>query len=162
MAHVHLEVQVGQHVQHGAAEEGVLLTLGVAAAVDLVAEVLLVIDQIDGDAVQLQLFQAHISVAPAQSGIEVEHMLHLVGILILDAAVVWGNDSGVDAQLLQRLGQGAHHVGQAAGLGQRGALSGHQQHIGHLGAAALLQHFLEFLFHRLSSFNKGTLYPAGK
>ena len=144
---VHAEVQVGYHVKNGPAEEGILLAFGIAAPVNGVAKVLLVVYEINGDVVQNQLLQAYIGIAPAHSGIEVEHVLHLIPILLLDAMVVGSDDSGVYSQLFQSLGQSAHHVGQTAGLGQGRTLGSRQQHIWHLGPAPLPEHIFKLFFH---------------
>ena len=49
-------------------------------------------------------------------GITYKHMLDLVGVFILYAAVVRGDDSRVDAELGKRLRERAHNVRQPAGL----------------------------------------------
>ena len=145
--HLGLEVQQRQGIQHGPAEVGVLLPFRVAAPVDLVAEILLIVHQVDDHAVQYQLFNAHIGLAPAQIAVEMEHMLGLPGILVFDDPVIGDDDPGVDAQPGQGFGQGAHHIGKTACLCQRGALRRTQQHCGQLTAALFLQHFTKFLFH---------------
>ena len=145
--HLGPEVQQRQGVQHGAAEVGVLLPFRVAAAIDLVAEILLVVHQVDHNVVQHQLFNAHIGLAPAQVAVEMEHMLRLPGILVFDDPVIGDDDPGVDAQLGQGFGQGAHHIGKTAGLCQRSALRRTQQHCGQLAPALFLQHLTKFLFH---------------
>ena len=141
------EVQQRQRIQHGAAEVGVLLPLGIAAAVDLVPEILLIIHQVDHNTVQHQLFNAHIGLAPAQIAVEMEHMLSLPGIFVFDDPVIRDDDSGVNAQSGQRLGESPHHIGKTAGLGQRGALRRTQQHCGQLASSLFLQHITKFLFH---------------
>ena len=143
------KVQRRDRVQHGAAEEGVLLALGLVAAVDPVAEILLVVDQIEDDAVHDQLFNADIGQTPAELAVEMAEMLGLAGVFILDDAVIGGDDARVDIQRTEGLGQCADHVGKTSGLGQRHALGGGEEHLRHLLAPALLQHIAEFLFHLL-------------
>ena len=112
-----------------------------------VAEVILVVHQVDGDAVEHQLLNAHVLAAPAEVDGEAEHVLHLVAVSVLDAAVVRGDDARVYAQGGEALGQGADHVGEAAGLGYGGALRADEQHGGQAVAALVGQGLLEFTFH---------------
>ena len=65
----------------------------------------------------------------AECAVKVEHVLHAVGVFILDDAVIRRYDARVDAELCKRLRQRADDVGQSAGLAQRSALCRRQQHI---------------------------------
>ena len=119
MEYIRLEVQIGQEVQHRPLEEGVLLHLRLAAPVDGVAEVILVIHQVDDGAVHIQLFQAGIAAPPAQVHVDAAYMLDPVVIFSLDAVMEGGDDPGVEAHFAQALGQCAGHVSQTAGFAQR-------------------------------------------
>ena len=77
------EAEVGYRVEHGAGEEGVLLPLGEAAAVYAVAEVVLVVHEVDSDAVEHELLYAAVLAAPAEVHGEAEHMLDPVAVLSL-------------------------------------------------------------------------------
>ena len=129
MQQVRPEIEARQRVAHGPAEPGILLDLPVAALVDAFAEIVFVIQQIDGDAVQIQLFQAHVLTAPAQVEPEIGQVAHLIAVFFLDAAVIGYHHPAVETHAVQIGGQGAHHVGQTAGLGQRRAFGGHHQDI---------------------------------
>ena len=76
-------------------------------------------------------------------------MFHLVGVFILDHAMIRGNHPGVDTQRGQRFRKCADYIGKAAGLGEGRALSGYQKNIGQTVAAPLFQHLAEFFFHRI-------------
>ena len=113
--HLGHEIQIGDRVQHSTGKEGVLLQLG--AAIDAVSEIALVIDEIYGYTVQDELFDTDILTPPAKLRVKVEHMLHLIGILVFDHAVIRGDDPGVDAKARQGLRQCPDHIGQTACLG---------------------------------------------
>ena len=104
----------------------------------------------------------HVLAAPAEVDGEAEHVLHLVGVPVLDAAVVGGYDPRVYAERGEALGQGADDVGEAAGLGDGGALGADEQHAGQAVAALLGQGLLEFAFHCVQSFPSGAKRPAGR
>ena len=67
--------KVRYRVEHGACEESVLLALGLAAAIDLVAEVKLAVNKIDAHAVKLKALYAAVLSAPAEVYIKIEHVL---------------------------------------------------------------------------------------
>ena len=141
------EVQCRERVHDGALEKGILLDLRLAAAVDAVAEIVLVVDQIDDDAVEHQLLHTDIAVLPADLGVEVQHMLHAVAILILDDAVIGDHDARVQAERGEGLRQCADHVGETAGFGQRRALRGDQQNRGWVDPALAVKNIAEFFVH---------------
>ena len=149
--HVWFKAQIRQGVQHSAAEETVLLPLRIAAAIDPVAEIGFVVHQIDSHAVQLQAFDTHIFLTPAELHIEIKQVLNPVGIAFFDAAVVGGNDSCVYVELFECLGQRSHHVGETSGLGEGRTFGGGQKHPGHFASAALLEQFAKLCFHAVSS-----------
>ena len=126
--HLRPEVQQGNQLQHRPLEKGVLLHLGAAAPIDGVAEIVFAVHQVDGQAVQLQLLQPGVLVPPAQVHIDVGHVLHPVGVFLLDTAVIGRDDPGLKALIGQGPGQAPRHVRQAPGLAQRGALRRRQQH----------------------------------
>ena len=78
-------------------------------------------------------------------------MLDLVGIFILYAAVVRGNDSRVDAELGKRLRERAHNVRQPAGLGERRAFGRDEQNVRQSITPVFTEQITKFLFHSSSS-----------
>ena len=152
-----LEVQQVQALHHRPLEKGVLLHLGLSAAVDGVAEIVFAVDQVDGQTIQLQLQQPGVFVAPAQVYIGVGHILHLVGIFLPHHAVIRRDDPGVKAQGVEVFGQPARHVGQAAGLAQRSALRRRHQHIGQILPSSQEQLAFQLRIHHTasSSFSDG-------
>ena len=151
------EAQVGYGVEHGAREEGVLLALGHAAAVDAVAEVVLVVDEVDGHAVDHKPLYAHVLAAPAEVDRETEHVLDLVAVPVLHTAVIGGYHARVYAERREALGQGPDNVGEAAGLGYGRALGAHEQYGRQTVAAFVGQSLLEFTFHCIPSFRVGSV-----
>ena len=139
-------------ITSGAAEERVLFALGLTAAVYFIAEVLLVVDEIYRHAVKHQLLDADICLPPAERAVKVEHVLHAVGVFILDDAVIRRYDARVDAELCKRLRQRADDVGQSAGLAQRRALCRRQQHIRQRGEVLFTQYFTKLFFHGVLPF----------
>ena len=120
--HVRDEVDLCQGLHDRAAEEREALALVAAHAVDVVpAEVLLVIDEIVGDAGVLQALDAHVLPPPAEVDVEVQHMLHLRTPLRADGLVQGQYDAHVLAGLVDLPGKRPDHVRQAAGLYERHA-----------------------------------------
>ncbi len=149
--HVGREAEIGQGFQNGAAEEAVLLPLREASAVDPVSEEALVVHEVDGHAVQLQLFDPDVLAPPAELDIEEEQMLDPVGEALLDTAVIGGDDARVDAEPAERPRQRPDHVGEASGLGQGRALGRGQQDAGHLPPSLFREQFAKLSLHSLSS-----------
>ena len=116
------KAQIGDGIQHGTAEEAVLLQFIIAASVDLVAKVALTVHKVDSHIVQHQLFNAHILMTPSKVHEKVEHMFNTVTVLLLDNSVVGSDNSRVNGELCKGLGKGSHYVGKAAGFGQGGTL----------------------------------------
>ena len=110
------EIEVRDRVEHGAGEEGVLLALGLTAAVDLIAEVKLAVDEINAHVVEHEALYAAVLRAPAEVYIKIEHMLDALCVSVLYAAVVGRDDPCVEAELFKRLRQRPDNVGKAAGL----------------------------------------------
>ena len=130
--HVGHKVDLGQRLQHGAAEVSEALTLVAAQAVDVAAaKVVLVIDEVVGDPIQFQPLDAHVLTPPAQIHVEEQHVLQLGAPLVRDGAVQRGDYPGVHALAVQLLGQRPHHVSQAACLGEGYAFGSHQQYFQH-------------------------------
>ena len=150
--HLRREVEIRDAVEHSAAEKCVLLALGLTAAVYFIAEVLLVVDEVYRHAVKHQLLDADICLPPAECAVKVEHVLHAVGVFILDDAVIRRYDARVDAELCKRLRQRADDVGKPAGLAQRRALCRRQQHIRQRGEVLFTQYFTKLFFHGVLPF----------
>ena len=113
---VRREAEVRNGVEHGAAEESVLLYLVIAAAVYLIAEVAFTVHKVNYDAVKLQLLNADIFMPPAQIDKEIKKMLHLRGILFLYDPVIRRYHARIYPQPCKRLRQRADNVRKAAGL----------------------------------------------
>ena len=112
------EVDVEQGLQHSAGEEGKALAVIVEAVQAAALEVILVVQEVVGHAVDLSLEQAAVLAAPAHGHRVVGDILQLVA--HFQVAVQRHDDAGIHAVLDQSLGQGACHVGQTAGLGKGG------------------------------------------
>ena len=94
------KAEVRYRIQNGAGEKGILFALLVAALINFVAEIKLIIDQINAHAVKLQPLYAAILRAPAEVDIKIEHMLDPVCVFILNAAVIRSYYHCVDPELL--------------------------------------------------------------
>ena len=150
--HLGREVEPWQRLQDRAGEKGVLLTFGLAAEVNAVSEVKLVVHEIDDDAVEQQPLDADVLMPPAEIDIKIRQVRDLGCVLFLDHAVVRRDDARVKAERGQTLRQRADNVRKAAGLGQRRALGGRQQHAGQVAAALFGQRCAQFGFHGVPSF----------
>ena len=146
------KVQPWQRLQDRAGEKRILLALGLAAAIDAVAEIKLVVHKVDDDAVEQQPLDADVLVPPAEVDIKIRQMRDLRCVLFLDHAVVRRDDACVKAQRGQTFWQRADNIRETAGLGQRRALGGCQQHAGEVAAAFFGQRCAQFGFHGVPSF----------
>ena len=93
-----------------------MLALLVAAFVYPAAEIELVIDKIDGNAVKLKPLYAAVLPAPTEVYIKIEQMLDLIGIFILYAAVIGRDNPCIDAESFQRFWQRSDDIGKTARL----------------------------------------------
>ena len=146
------KVQPWQRLQDRAGEKRVLLALGLAAKIDAVAEIKLIVHEVDDDAVEQQPLDADVLVPPAEVDIKIRQMRDLRCVLFLDHAVVRRDDACVKAERGQTFRQCADDVRKAAGLCQRRALGGCQQHAGQVAAAFFGQRCAQFGFHGVPSF----------
>ena len=146
------KVQPWQRLQDRAGEKRILLALGLAAAINAVAEIKLVVHKVDDDAVEQQPLDADVLVPPAEVDIKIRQMRDLRCVLFLDHAVVRRDDACVKAERGQTFRQRADNICKAAGLGQRRALGGCQQHAGEVAAAFFGQRCAQFGFHGVPSF----------
>jgi len=144
------KVQPRQRLQDRAGEKRILLTLGLAAAINAVAEIKLVVHEVNDDAVEQQPLDADVLVPPAEVNIKIRQMRDLRCVLFLDHAVVRRDDACVKAERGQTFRQRADNICKAAGLGQRRALGGCQQHAGEVAAAFFGQRCAQFGFHSVS------------
>ena len=148
--HVGIKVQARDRLGHGAGEERVLLALGHAAAIDLVAVIALVVHEIDDHAVDHELFDADILMPPAEVNVEIRHVLDAPAELLLDDPVIRRDDARVHTEIREIFRQRAYHVGEAAGLGQRRAFRRGEQHARQLPAVLFRQFLFQKCFHILS------------
>ena len=154
MEDIRLKIQPGNGLCHGADEEGVLFALRHPAEVDAVAEIELVVDQVDHDPVKHEPLQPDVLVPPAEVNVKVSHVGDALRVFVFDDAVVGNDDARVDAERAKTLRQGADHVGQTAGFGQRRAFRRGQQHARQRVAAFFAKRGSQFLFHRNASFQR--------
>ena len=119
---VRLKVGVEQHLQNGAGKEGEPFAVVIEAVQAAALEVILVVDKVEGDAVVFRLEQAAVLAAPAHRHAEVGDIGQPVA--EFQVAIQRHDHTAVDAVAHQSLGQGAGHIGQAAGFGKGGCLAG--------------------------------------
>lgn len=120
MQDVGLIVDQRQRLEHRAVEEGEALALVPAPAVDRGAVVIeLIIDKIEGHAVELEHLDAAILPSPAEIDVEIGQVFHLFTPLRRDIPVKRQDHADLSAQFFQLLGQRAGHIRQPAGLDKR-------------------------------------------
>ena len=130
MDDVRLEIQQGQGVEGGTAEEAIALVLVATQTVHVgTAEVVLVVQEVVGHAVLFQLLNAAVLAAPAQLHVEVEHELHIGLILLVDGGVHGQDDANIMALLAEHGSQRADHVRQTAGLDKGYAFAGSKENL---------------------------------
>ena len=88
----------------------------------------------------------------AECAVKVEHVLHAVGVFILDDAVIRRDNSRVDAERGKRLRQSADNVRKSAGLAQRSALRRGKQNVRQRGEVLFTQYFTKLFFHGVLPF----------
>ena len=110
------EVEDGQQVQHGAAEEGEPLRIVPVAVEALAVEILLVVDEVVRHIAELVRIEADVFLTPRHGQRAIVDMLHRVPILLGDLAVFRHDDPDIHAVSLERLRQGASHVGETSCL----------------------------------------------
>ena len=130
MQHIRHKVNQRQAFEHRTAEIGEPLALVRAIAIDIVAaEILLVVDEVEGNPVVDELFNAHVLPAPAEVDVEKQHMFHLLAPFGFDGGVHGQHHAHVYPLIAQALGQRAHHVRQTAGLDKRYAFARGKQNL---------------------------------
>ena len=130
MNHVRHEGDQRQGIQHPPAEKGKALKLVPAHAIGVVpAKVIAVVQEVVGDAVQVQLLNAAILAAPAQVHLKVHGVEHPALIALRNAAVFGQDDAHVMPLGGKHRRQGAHHVSQAPRLHKGDALTGGKQNL---------------------------------
>ena len=116
------EVHGRQQVEHGAAEEREALCIIAVAVEAFATEVLLVVDEVVGDAVVLDLVEADVFRTPGNRDLTVVDVLHRIAELLRDLAEFRHDDADIDALCLECLRQRARHIGKTARLGKRNSL----------------------------------------
>ena len=125
MQDVGLIVDQRQRLEHRAVEEGEALALVPAPAVDRGAVVIeLIIDKIEGHAVELEHLDAAILPSPAEIDVEIGQVFHLFTPLRRDIPVKRQDHADLSAQFFQLLGQRTGHIRQPAGLDKRNTFRG--------------------------------------
>jgi len=127
---VGLEVQHGQGVQAGAAEEAEALVLIAAHAVDVAAaEIIFIVHEPEGHSAVHQFLDAAVLLAPAQVDLEIHLVAHLLLIFLGDLGVQGQHHLHIMTGFRQHGGEGAHHIGQAACFDERNAFRGGKQYL---------------------------------
>ena len=130
VAHADVALQLREELDglaDGLGEEREALAI-VEVAVDGIAlEVGLVVEEVEVDAVVLEMLDAAVHAAPCQGHVHLAQMLHLLLVLPGDGAVLGHDDRALGALGVERLGQRARDVAQAAGLGEGHGLGGREQ-----------------------------------
>ncbi len=120
---VGLEIKMHERVDDRAVEEAEALVFVAAQTVDIgAAEVILVVDEVEGHALILKALDAAILTAPAQLDLEFAFELHLADVFLRNGGVQRQDDADVRALRLQNGGKCADDVGKTAGLNKRYAL----------------------------------------
>ena len=118
------EPQVGQHPHHGPGEKSEPLAV-VHVAVQLrTPEILLVVQEVPGDAVPFHGEQPAVAVAPGQVHIVVAFKMQLVAEFLLHLLVQGQHHRHIRALGRQRRRQGARHIRKASGFAERNRLAG--------------------------------------
>ena len=113
-----------QHVQHRLAEKAEPLGFVIEVVKAFAAEIVLIVDKVDGHAFVLQLEQAAVLTTPAQLDRLGRNQLHLAAEAFRHIAVQRNDHPGIDLQFLQRPRQRADDIGQPAGFGKRHRFGG--------------------------------------
>ena len=116
---------VGAPVEHaggfegGAGEEGeAMAVVGIAVDAGARADVVLVVDEQDFEAIELDGVEAHALLASVEGEVEAGDAGASRDSGEVDRAVAGDGDADVEAAAGEGLGQRGQHVGQAAGLGE--------------------------------------------
>ncbi len=118
---VGMEANYRQDCQRGLGEVAEFLNVPMDVAVGFrVGEIVLIVDEIVGNAVQLAGHNADIDITKlAEIHIEMVHILEIIAVLFGNACVVGDNDAHVIFILVEGLGQCAHDIGKTASLNKR-------------------------------------------
>ena len=126
---VRVPVQVGRRLDDGTGEKGEPLAV-VIVAVDLGAfEIIFVVHEEVGDVVLPQLQDAAVGRPPGHPAVPVAQELHFLPVLLRHALIEREDHLYVVSHFGQLFGQGAGHIGQAAGFDKRGYLGRGEQNI---------------------------------
>ncbi len=118
-----LEIKMHKRVDDRAVEEAETLVFVAAQTIDVgTAEIILVIDKVEGYALILKALDAAILTAPAQLDLELTFELHLVDILLRDGGIQRQNHADIRTLRLENGGERTDNVGKTAGLNKRYAL----------------------------------------
>ena len=118
-----LEIKMHKRVDDRAVEEAETLVFVAAQTIDVgTAEIILVIDKVEGHALILKALDAAILTAPAQLDLELTFELHLVDILLRDGGIQRQNHTDIRTLRLENGGERTDNVGKTAGLNKRYAL----------------------------------------
>ena len=129
-------------------EEAELFDVPQQVAVGLVAaEVVLVVDEVVGDALHPAGHDAHIDAAQtAQLHLKAVHVLELAAVFFGDAGIVGQDDAHVVTAFVERLGQRAGHVGQSTRLDERHAFRCDKQDVLHVISSSHVKGARRFFF----------------
>lgn len=129
-------------------EEAELFDVPQQIAVGLVAaEVVLVVDEVVGDALHPAGHDAHVDAAQAaQLHLKAVHVLELAAVFFGDAGIVGQDDAHVVTAFVERLGQRAGHVGQSTRLDERHAFRCDKQDVLHVISSSHVKGARRFFF----------------
>ena len=125
--HIRHKIGIEQHLQNGPAEEGEAFAVVIEAIQTAAAEVVFVVQKIEGHTIPLAGEQAAILAAPAHRHAEVGHVGQLV--TELQIAVQRHDHPAIHAVFHKCLGQAARHIAQTAGGGKGIGLAGAKKNI---------------------------------
>ena len=116
-------------VQNGAGEEREPLGIVIIPVQAGALEVVLVVQQVIGDAVCLRFEHAAVLSSPGNGDVEVQKVLHLGALLLGDRTVKRQDDADIFTFGLQSFGQSARDFGETAADGKGDRFTGSKQDI---------------------------------
>lgn len=114
MDYIRLEANGRQTFQHRPVKVREPLAVIHIAIDSVTAEVILIVDEIDGNPFKYHLFDPAILIAPANRDLQSSDMLHLSGILLRNSFVFGQNYPDIDPGRLEGFRQSADDIGQSA------------------------------------------------
>ncbi|OQC73771.1 MAG: hypothetical protein BWX45_00301 [Deltaproteobacteria bacterium ADurb.Bin002] len=136
-----------KRLNDGPREVGVLLSLEIAAAVYGMTEVMLVVDEVNRDALPVELFDSHILGSPADVHAEADQMTHAFPVPVFDDAMKRQHQPGIESQPFHLSRQRSDHIRQPSRFGKRRAFRPDHQNRGRSLHFFFSQSFLQCAVH---------------